>query len=139
MYPIENIYFIFPVICILFSLGRQTKLKIIILFLFLFLIIFVAFSEMGADYLSYEKQYELIKQGESLKNIHGEILFKNLMKINSIIGIDYIWFRTIFLSGLYAILSYLFYKMSINPSYSFFIMYSTYLIYICSDVDNFLL
>lgn len=136
MYTIQNVYFIFPIICILFSLGKQTKLKIIILFLFL--TIFIAFSKIGSDYLAYEKQYELIKQGENLKNIHGEILFKVLMKFFTTIGFDYVWFRVFFFGSLYSILSFLIYKMSINYSYSFFITYCTYLIYICSAYRQFI-
>lgn len=136
MFSVETIYFIFPILCILFSIGKQNKKKILIFFCFL--IIFIAFSKMGSDYSAYEKQYELIAAGENLNRIHGEILFKQLMKLFSTIGLNYIGFRILLLVTLYGLLSILIYKMSKNHSCSFLIIYSTYLIYLCSAYRQFI-
>lgn len=135
MFEIEKIYFLFPLLCFIFCFGKQNKFKICIMISFL--IFFISFSDMGADNLAYKNQFNLIKEGLPLNEIHGEILFKQIMRGFANIGLDYEAFRIIFLSSLYIILGFSLSKLSVNFSISLYIFYTTYLIYLCSAYRQF--
>lgn len=134
MQKIDYIYYLFPLITFVISIFefKNRKLKNYSIFYIIFLVIFLALSRIGSDYRSYEWIYNAIKNGVPLKYIHSEIGFKKMIQLFNYYNIEYEIFKSIYLGSLLIILGIYLKKISINLSYSYFLLYSFYIIYLCS-------
>lgn len=128
IYEISWIYFIIPILCLLFSFVKKSKILFMILVGTIIFILY--FSKNGADYEGYLSHYKMLELGIDITKIHGEILFKNYMKFFYILGINYDNFRIIHLSLFGIILYYSVRKVSKNFFLSIYILYCGYIIYL---------
>ncbi|WP_410208624.1 EpsG family protein [Fusobacterium sp.] len=128
-YPVDYLYFVFPVLCIIFLFAKNRFVQIA---LTIYLILFIGFSKIGADYNGYLIHFKMHLNNIPLKYIHGEIFFKLLMRFFAKINFSYDQFRIIFLSLMLVILCKYLYKLSKNYILTIYILYTGYIIYLCS-------
>lgn len=134
MQRIDYVYYLFPLMTFIISIFefKNKKLKNYNIFYIAFLFIFLALSKIGADYKNYELIYNMIKDGIPLEYIHSEIGFKKLVQIFIYFNIEYEIFKSVYLGILLIVLGVYLKKISLNLSYSYFLLYSFYIIYLSS-------
>lgn len=125
------IYIFFLIVLVFCLLFKESKTKAIFITL-LYILIFV-FAETGADYGGYKYIYENC----NLPTVHGEPLFLLICKLMNMLGVSYEMFRVLFLTIFTIILNYSIYKLSVNFTLSFTIMYMVYTIYLVSAYRQF--
>lgn len=132
-YQIDYIYFIFSILCILIFFIKKYEYLLSI-----YLVIFLGFSKIGADYKGYLIHFNQHRSGVVLNKIHGELFFKLYMKFFSSIGVSYEFFRIFHIVLFISLICYFIYKISETYSLSLLILYSGYLIYLCSAYRQFI-
>ena len=129
-YDISLIYFVIPILCLLFSFKRKSK---VLGFILVVIIVFILyFSKNGADYDGYLSHYKMLEARIDITKIHGEILFKKYMKSFYYLGFSYDNFRIIHLTLFGIIMYYSIEKVSKNFFLSIYIIYSGYIAYLIS-------
>lgn len=131
-YTIEPVYFVLPVISLLFvylGIGNRSGVKLTLVALFVLL---YSLSLNGSDFDGYNMLYRLIVEGEPLRNVHGEPGYYYLMKLSIAIGFDYIAFRSILLSLTSLVLFYSISKLSENFALSVFYVSTMFIVYTIS-------
>lgn len=129
IYKIEPIYFYFQGLLLCLSLLNK-KIKFRGFIGGILFISFIGFSKIGADYLGYRDIY--IAVSYAFEKVHGEYLFKKLMLGYKFFDLSYDIFRWTYLNFLLGLLVFFIKKLSRNVFYSLFLIYSLYIIYLCS-------
>lgn len=131
-YTIEPVYFVLPVISLLFvylGIGNRSGVKLTLVTLF---ILIYSLSLNGSDFEGYGMLYRLTGEGEPLSSIHGEPGYYYLMKLSISLGFNYITFRSLLLSITSMVLFYSISRLSENFALSVFYVSSMFIIYTIS-------
>lgn len=132
-YQIEYIYMLFALLLLFLSVIKKTKNNNILGSLLF--VIFIGFSKIGADFKGYEINYKILHY--NFNNVHGEYLFNKLMQLYISLNISYEYFRYSYLIFLLIIMILVLKKLSVNLFLSLYIMYTLYIIYLCSAYRQF--
>lgn len=131
-YTIEPVFVIFPLICLLLYYTNIKARKWVHFLLVIFFIFIYAFSLNGSDIDSYRQHYVMVERGVSLSENNQEAGYYYLMKLAISLGIDYMVFRTVFLSVLSLVLFHTIRKLTEDFPLSLFFISSMFVIYTIS-------
>ena len=131
-YNIELIFLIFPLICLLFHMSKLKNNKIVFFVLTVSFIFIYSLSLNGSDISGYEMHYNYVEKDATPSENGQEVGYFYLMKLFVKLGINYIWFRVIFLTFLSVFLFVMMRKFTDDFPLALFFVSSMFVIYTIS-------